>query len=516
MSEQRQLDHGRYVLDREPIASGGMGTVWRGYDRKLKRTVAVKEVRALEGMSESERDIQRARVMSEARAAARLDHPGIVAVYDVIEDDGRPWIVMRLVPGRSLAQEVEESGPLSPRRAAEVGLRVLDALAAAHAESILHRDVKPQNVLLDADGKAVLGDFGIALVTGVTRPVTEAGLVVGTLGYVAPERLSGAAPGPESDLWSLGATLYFAVEGRQAYETGDVVTTIAAIVTRDPEPMRRAGPLASVIAGLMVRDIDGRLTADAAREHLRAAASGRPVPDEATTLLREPDARTKPFPDAPRQILPPITPDSEQPSDRPLIQRGRMWGVAFAAAILLVAGGVAVGTLLADGGDGAPGPERSPKVTSSPTPELHRFATAPKVCQSNLFSKARVEDLVSNPEPGAMINDASVNRCEWETESKYLVASQLSVHVLVNDSGKAAANLFEEPKDLAEGHPGATVRHPNLGDRADLMVANHLGEARVRISNLTLEVRYAGDYFGEDEFTTLVREIVATAEAEGS
>ncbi len=137
-------------------------------------------------------------------------------MYDVIEDDGRPWIVMRLVPGRSLAQEVEASGALSPQRTAEIGLEILAALEAAHGEGILHRDVKPQNVLLDAEGRAVLTDFGIASVMGATQPLTATGMVVGTVGYMAPERLSGSGAGPKADLWSLGATLYFTVEGRSA------------------------------------------------------------------------------------------------------------------------------------------------------------------------------------------------------------------------------------------------------------------------------------------------------------
>ncbi|WP_285542980.1 serine/threonine-protein kinase [Streptomyces lavendulae] len=278
MSVQGELDRGRYVLDREPIAAGGMGTVWRGYDRKLKRAVAVKELRFAEGLSTSERDRQRARVMVEARAAARLDHPGIVPVYDVIEDDGRPWIVMRLVPGRSLAQEVEASGALGPQRTAEIGLEILAALEAAHSEGILHRDVKPQNVLLDAEGRAVLTDFGIAAVMGATQPPTATGMVVGTVGYMAPERLSGSGAGPKADLWSLGATLYFTVEGRSAYNADDVVALIAAVASRDPEPMSRAGALAPAIAGLLVRDVGARWDAATAKAYLQAVVAGSPEP----------------------------------------------------------------------------------------------------------------------------------------------------------------------------------------------------------------------------------------------
>ncbi|MEU7744939.1 serine/threonine-protein kinase [Nonomuraea sp. NPDC049158] len=215
MSERRSLADGRYVLESEPIGSGGMGTVWRGYDQKLRRTVAVKALHLPAGLSAEEQARLRARAMHEARAIARLEHPGIVGVYDVLEEDGQPWIVMRFISGRPLDQEVKANGPLDPRRAAEIGAQVLDALSAAHDEGVLHLDVKPQNVLLDDHGRAVLTDFGIASVADATA--TQSASLVGTVGYIAPERLAGSEPGPAADLWSLGATLYFAVEGRPAY-----------------------------------------------------------------------------------------------------------------------------------------------------------------------------------------------------------------------------------------------------------------------------------------------------------
>jgi len=156
--------------------------------------------------------------------------------------------VMRLLPGRTLDHVVRANGPLSPRRAAELGVRLVEALSAAHANGVLHRDVKPQNVMLGADDRWMLTDFGIASVAGATRTLTGTGIVTGTLGYVAPERLSGAEPGAPADLWALGATLYYAVEGRHAYDFDDLPAMIAAVLTRDPEPMRLAGPLAPVIA----------------------------------------------------------------------------------------------------------------------------------------------------------------------------------------------------------------------------------------------------------------------------
>lgn len=276
MSE-RTLGGGRYVLREPPIGAGGMGTVWRAYDTVLHRDVAVKELRIPPGLRAEEHEKLLSRAMREARAAAGLDHPGIVTIHDVVDEDGRPWIVMRLLSGPALDIAVQNGGPLSPGRVAELGLRLLDALAAAHANGVLHRDVKPQNVMLAGDGGWLLTDFGIASVAGATRTLTATGLVTGTLGYVAPERLSGAEPGPAADLWSLGATLYFAVEGRPAYDHDDLPAMIAAVLTRDPAPPRLAGPLAPVIAGLLERDPGRRMDARTAREWLLAATDGRPT-----------------------------------------------------------------------------------------------------------------------------------------------------------------------------------------------------------------------------------------------
>ncbi|HWD80125.1 MAG TPA: serine/threonine-protein kinase, partial [Kribbella sp.] len=266
---ERTVGAGRYVLQGErPLGSGGMGTVWKAYDTVLQREVAVKELRIPEGLNPKEQDKLRMRALREARAAAGLDHPAIVTIHDVVDDGGRPWIVMQLLPGQSLDQVVRANGPLSPRRAAELGVRLVDALAAAHAKGVLHRDVKPQNVMLGGDDRWMLTDFGIASVAGATRTLTATGIVTGTLGYVAPERLSGADPGTPADLWALGATLYFAVEGRNAYEHDDLPAMIAAVLTRSPDPMRLAGPLAPVITSLLQRDPSQRPDAQTLRSQL--------------------------------------------------------------------------------------------------------------------------------------------------------------------------------------------------------------------------------------------------------
>ncbi|MGW7679498.1 protein kinase domain-containing protein [Kribbella sp. NPDC054772] len=280
----RTLANGRYVLGDQPLAVGGMGTVWKAFDTVLQREVAVKELRIPDGLIPDERAKLRSRALREARAAAGLDHPAIVTIHDVVDDGERPWIVMRLLPGRTLDQAVRANGPLSPRRTAELGVRLLEGLAAAHANGVLHRDVKPQNVMLGGDERWMLTDFGIASVAGATRTLTGTGIVTGTLGYVAPERLSGAEPGAPADLWALGATLYFAVEGRHAYDFDDLPAMIGAVLTRDPDPVRLAGPLAPIIAGLMHRDPAHRLDARTAREQLLAVAGGYPTFENPTVV----------------------------------------------------------------------------------------------------------------------------------------------------------------------------------------------------------------------------------------
>jgi len=262
---------GRYeLLDR--IGQGAMGTVWRARDQVLARDVAVKELRLPDLMPARDRAILRERTLREARVSAKLSHPCVVTVHDVIEADGTPWIVMELVTARSLERVLAEDGPLPPRRVAEIGTMLLGALGSAHAAGIVHRDVKPGNVLLTREGRAVLTDFGIAAVDG-DPALTQTGMVVGTPGFCAPERIRGGTASPASDLWSLGATLYAAVEGRGPFDgNGSPMAVLASIVHSDPPPIRSAGPLAAVIEALMSKDPAqrpdaaraGRLLADAA------------------------------------------------------------------------------------------------------------------------------------------------------------------------------------------------------------------------------------------------------------
>src|SRR5579864_3757086 len=236
---------GRYRLE-APIGRGAMGVVWRARDQLLVRDVALKEVQIAETLTEDERVNAYQRTLREAKTAARLNHPGVVTVYDVAEDEGRPWIIMQLVSAQSLDQVLSTSGPLSPRRTAEMGRQLLAALSSAHAAGVMHRDVKPSNVLLGKDDRAVLTDFGIATFAGDTR-LTQTGMVMGSPGFTAPERIRGEDATPASDLWSLGATLYASVEGHGPFEQrGGAVTTMSAIINEDAPPAPAAGALGPV------------------------------------------------------------------------------------------------------------------------------------------------------------------------------------------------------------------------------------------------------------------------------
>jgi eukaryotic-like serine/threonine-protein kinase len=264
----------RYALA-VPIGQGGMGVVWRAQDTLLGREVAIKEVRLPPTIPDSERSSMRARVLREARAAARLNHPGVVTLYDVINEQGHAFIVMELINAPTLAQVVAQQGPLEPRRAARIGAQVAAALAAAHQAGIVHRDVKPANVMVLGDS-ARLTDFGIARVKGDPK-LTSTGLIVGSPAYMAPEQASGAAAGPEADLWGLGATLYYAVEGRPPFERDGQIAILTAVVNDAPRAPERAGELAPVIVALLSKDPAQRPSASELRELLERAATAEPA-----------------------------------------------------------------------------------------------------------------------------------------------------------------------------------------------------------------------------------------------
>ncbi|MBC7274294.1 MAG: serine/threonine protein kinase [Streptomyces sp.] len=382
---------GRYRL-LSPLGEGGMGTVWRARDEVLAREVAVKEVRAPHGLPAADVERMYARLEREAWAAARVANRNVVTVYDVATDEGRPWIVMELVRGISLAELLEAEGPLSPRRAAHIGAEVLAALRAAHEAGVLHRDVKPANVLMANDGRVVLTDFGIATVEG-SSALTMTGEVIGSPEFLAPERALGRKPGPESDLWSLGVLLYAAVEGSSPFRQNTPLSTLRAIVDEELPPPRRAGPLAGVIAGLLRKDPAQRLSADRAEQDLRlVGAGGTPVADTAGATPYAPTVVARHQPTGPTRPTSPPTPTTPTPATTPTTTTTAPPGRDRRTVVVLVAGVVALALAIGglsyallsgddDGGDSGSGDSAAPgtgqRTSSSPATEDEAGAGAP-------------------------------------------------------------------------------------------------------------------------------------------
>jgi eukaryotic-like serine/threonine-protein kinase len=306
---------GRYRLS-GPIGRGAMGIVWHGRDELLARDVAVKEIQIPAQAMPADAELIYQRTLREARAAARLSHAGAVTVFDVVEENGSPWIVMELVDGRSLDRVIAEDGPLPPSAAAELGSGLIGALASAHSAGVLHRDVKPSNVLVAADGRAVLTDFGLATFAGDPGQ-TQTGMVVGTPGFTAPERVRGGPATPASDLWSLGATLYAAVEGRGPFDRAggaDAVTIGVAMQEAPRAPS--AGPLGAVIDALLQRDPGARPdAATTARLLAEATATAAIVPSDSAILDAPVFAElSMPRPDRPDDLV--VPPDLDASADR--------------------------------------------------------------------------------------------------------------------------------------------------------------------------------------------------------
>ncbi|WP_369147625.1 serine/threonine-protein kinase [Streptomyces sp. R44] len=383
---------GRYRVT-AMIGRGGMGVVARAVDQLLNREVAVKVLRAYTDASPAELADLRVRMQREAQAAARVRHSGVVTVHDVVEERGLPVIVMELVEGPSLDDVLAERGSLEPREAAAIGAKLMDALDAAHRAGVLHRDVKPGNVLLEPGGRVVLTDFGIASMETsgdeALAKLTQSGQIVGSLDYLPPERAQGQVPGAASDIWALGMTLYAAVEGAAPFRRTSVWSTLAAIVGEPlPEP-RRAGPLTPVLRALMAKDPLQRPDAGQAREMLEAVAGGgavdlaaAPAPQPVTPpgfgpALAAPYSPPPPQPVAPylpppgAYAAPPPPAGAGQPGGVPAAAAGRLSRsetrattvrarrtrtiAAAAAATVLVCGGVAYALMdtRGDGGDGS-------------------------------------------------------------------------------------------------------------------------------------------------------------------
>ncbi|MFF3016078.1 serine/threonine-protein kinase [Streptomyces sp. NPDC057939] len=369
---------GRYRLV-EPIGSGGMGKVWRAHDELLHRTVAVKELTAGLYVAQADREVLHARTQKEARAAARIQHPAVVTVHDVLEHDDRPWIVMEYIDGPSLAEAAKAAGRIEPLEAARIGLHVLGALRAAHAVGVLHRDVKPGNVLLAKDGRVLLTDFGIAAIEGDSS-ITRTGELVGSIDYLAPERVTGGAPDPASDLWSLGATLYTAVEALSPFRRTSPISSLQAVVNDEPPALRQSGALGPVITALLRKDPAERPSAAEAEQMLLQAMEGREpraahayVPTRAVTAEeREPEEEA---PQAPPEPAPagstatataPTPVPATAPSGSAPGRLKRAAAVAVVAALLGGGGVFGVLTWLDKSDDGTTGKSGSKPSAGAP------------------------------------------------------------------------------------------------------------------------------------------------------
>ncbi|WP_419993014.1 serine/threonine-protein kinase [Streptomyces boninensis] len=372
--EAGRLIAGRYRLH-EQIGRGGMGTVWRAEDELLGRHVAFKKLHLSPHLGDDERATLFERTRREARSAARITHPNVVVVHDVVDDDGLPCIVMEYVPSRTLGDVLKEEGPLSAGEAARIGRGMIAALRAAHAAGVLHRDVKPGNVLLGDDGRVVLTDFGIA-VSSNTSTLTRTGELVGSVDFCAPERVKGRTPGAASDLWALGATLYQAVEGRPPFRRATAIETAYAIAAEPQDPPRGAGVLAPLIDQLLAKEPADRPSAEAVEQWLREPEAGAetahldfggrtPVPEAGPATGRTGTAATTPLP-APDEASSPRSGPARRPRR-----------TAFVAAVAIVLIAATTGAFLAlrgsdDGQQAGPKPPQtsnSSKDKSSPAPK---------------------------------------------------------------------------------------------------------------------------------------------------
>ncbi|HEY7719020.1 MAG TPA: serine/threonine-protein kinase [Pedococcus sp.] len=436
MDPQRIAD--RYDVVRA-IGRGGMGTVWLCRDSVLGRDVAVKQIGDFPGEPANETR----RAMREARAAAALNHPNAVAVYDVVDHGGRPWLVMEYVEGETLADRVAREGRLEPAAVASIGAQLASALNRAHERGIIHRDIKPGNVLLDRHGRPKISDFGIARGHG-DDALTQTGFVTGTPGYLSPELARGEDPSAASDVWALGATLYAAVEGRAPYPSQtNPIATLQAIATREPDPMEHAGGLGGAIAAMMDTDRAqrwdmataaerlGRIATGALTMPLGAAAAGAAAGAAATELLPTTQDPTQAMP-APgatgataayREPTPPPSP-APAPAAGEDDRRSRTWIPALLVALLVVAlGAYAYSQLGGDGGGSASsGPTTSattPPATTSqeqpPTTTSEPTTSEPQASTSTTSAPAQVSDSDVEQFVRGYFNDVTQDRDKtWE------------------------------------------------------------------------------------------------------
>ena len=341
-----------------------MGTVWLAEDEVLQRRVAVKEVAPPAGISPEDAEHLRLRVMREARAAARLNHPNVTTIFDVVQADGRTWIVMEYVNAPTLTEVVQRDGGIAVAEAARIGLGVLAALEAAHAQGIIHRDVKPSNVMVPDQGPIKLADFGVAAVQGDPK-LTMTGFILGSPSFMSPEQARESTSTAASDLWGLGATLYFALEGTPPFDRGSAIPTLTAVAHEDPPPMRNGGLLEPVVMRLLSKDPADRPTAgelhavltevDAEKAPAQPAATAAPAP---TIVVPEPVAVAAPAPAPERDAR------SAEPAPTPAPARRSPWPILIAAAALLLVAGLLLPRLFG-GTDPVGGDTAAPEDTAA-------------------------------------------------------------------------------------------------------------------------------------------------------
>ena len=382
----------------EPLGQGGMGRVWKAHDEVLHREVAIKELVPPPGLTAEERQEMRERSLREARAIAQLNHVNVVRIFDVLRTDGDPWIVMEYVPSRSLQDVLVDEGTLPPARVAEIGLGMLAALRAAHRLGVVHRDIKPGNVLLADDGRIVLTDWGLATIPGDPN-VTRTGLVLGSPAYIAPERAREGIAGPRSDLWSLGATLFAAVEGTSPFGRTTAIATLAALAADPVPPAKKAGPLRPVIEGLLRKDPAQRMGAEDAERLLRRAAGQRRGGRSFLDGVR----RQRPLPAAVPAPRPPVEAASPTPTPKPETARGTAPAPVPVPAALPAEAKVEAPPVETD----APAPEAPAPAASSPAPAPETAAPEAPIADTEVASAGAEPEPTDAAEPPRPAPDAA-------------------------------------------------------------------------------------------------------------
>ena len=448
-----QLVGGRYRLV-DPVGKGGMGQVWRGRDEILRRDVAVKEILLPDWAPEDRRDPLIARTMREARAAARLHHPGIVAVYDAVEHDGMPWIVMEFVAGSALNHVIESEGRLPWPRVAALGASLADALAHAHAAGVVHRDLKPANVLLAGD-RPVLTDFGVARILDASTQLTSPGTLIGTPQFMPPEQIEGESVLAPVDIWALGATLYNAVEGYPPFHGPTLTAVLAAILTRPPPEPRQAGPLAPVLISLMSKAPGKRPDAAGLARQLAALLQDPAPPDRPVLTVTAPAAAPPP----------PFTVTLVRPGTRMRSavldgHSGRVHSVAFSPD----------GSTLATGCDQGTGPDGAPVRGGR---RVRLFNVASRACTATLPGPQGAAFSVAFSPDGTILASGNSDQPVhlWRLTGRF----RSNGTTLADDTDAMSVAFSPDGGTLATGNRYKTVRLWDLRGRTCVTLTGHGG-----------------------------------------